>query len=141
MKTVFTDTAALIALGDKSDRFHQQAVFVRNRLKKLRTYFITTNAVILELTGYFSQSGKRAVAVNLTEAIFHSEKWRYIVADDVLMNRGFERYKRMQDKNWSLTDCIGMVVAEDYGIIDIFTTDHHFEQAGFNILLKDKNIS
>lgn len=80
MRTVFVDTAALIALGDKSDSFHQQALSVRDRLKKSRTVFATTNAVILELAGYFSQSGKRSVAVELT--------------------------------------------------------DHHFEQAGFNILLK-----
>ncbi len=136
MKTVFTDTAALIALGDKNDSFHQQAIIVTQRLKKSRTVFVTTNAVILELAGYFSQAGKRSVAVDLTEAILRSEKWKYITADDVLMNRGFERYKRMKDKDWSLADCIGMIVSEDYGITDIFTTDHHFEQAGFKILLK-----
>jgi len=33
MNSVFADTAALIALGDKSDRFHHQAITVINRLK------------------------------------------------------------------------------------------------------------
>lgn len=39
------------------------------------------------------------------------------------------------DKNWSLTDCIGMVAAESYRVDSIFTSDHHSQQAGFKILL------
>jgi predicted nucleic acid-binding protein len=41
------------------------------------------------------------------------------------------------DKEWSLTDCISFVVMNERGITDAFTNDHHFEQAGFQILLKD----
>jgi predicted nucleic acid-binding protein len=40
-----------------------------------------------------------------------------------------------QDKDWSLTDCISFVVMRDRGITKVFTTDHHFEQAGFKKLL------
>ena len=31
---------------------------------------------------------------------------------------------------------ISFVVMQDYGLTDALTTDHHFEQAGFNALLK-----
>jgi predicted nucleic acid-binding protein len=41
------------------------------------------------------------------------------------------------DKEWSLTDCISFVVMNERGITDALTSDHHFEQAGFQILLKD----
>jgi uncharacterized protein len=41
------------------------------------------------------------------------------------------------DKEWSLTDCISFVVMNERGIGDALTNDHHFEQAGFQILLKD----
>jgi len=41
------------------------------------------------------------------------------------------------DKEWSLTDCISLVVMNERGITDALTNDHHFEQAGFQILLKD----
>lgn len=33
------------------------------------------------------------------------------------------------------TDCISFVVMDDMGIADALTTDIHFEQAGFSILL------
>jgi len=42
----------------------------------------------------------------------------------------------MTDKEWSLIDCISIIIAEEFRITDIFSNDHHFEQAGFNILMK-----
>ncbi len=55
------------------------------------------------------------------------------------MNKGLELFKRMLDKEWGLVDCTSIAIANDLGITEIFTTDHHFEQAGFNILLSKKN--
>jgi predicted nucleic acid-binding protein len=40
------------------------------------------------------------------------------------------------DKEWGLTDCISFVVMQEQGLTDALTADHHFEQAGFTILLK-----
>lgn len=135
MTPVFADTAALIALGDRGDNFHHQAIAVRDELRKYRRNFVTTDAVILELASYFSQSDNRRIAIALIEAINQSKKWKNIPTERLLIKRGFERYKKMSDKNWSMVDCISMIVAEDFGITDIFTSDHHFEQAGFRILL------
>jgi predicted nucleic acid-binding protein len=137
MKFVFVDTAALIAIGDKRDRFHYQALMIRDNLRRSKINFVTTDAVLLELAGYFSQSKNRQIAVSLTDAISKSDKWKRIALDDSLMKRGFDHYRKMSDKDWSLADCIGIIIAEDYGITDIFTSDHHFEQAGFTILLKE----
>ena len=54
----------------------------------------------------------------------------------MLMQKGFELYKQMQDKSWGLVDCISIVVARNMSICEIFTTNHHFEPAGFEILLE-----
>jgi len=40
-------------------------------------------------------------------------------------------YRRRQDKDWSLTDCISFVVMADEGLTESLTADRHFEQAGF----------
>jgi predicted nucleic acid-binding protein len=44
--------------------------------------------------------------------------------------------ERRPDKWWSLTDCISFIVMQQEGLTEALTTDHHFEQAGFKILLK-----
>ena len=54
MKPIFVDTSALIALGNKKDSFHQQAIEIRNQLKSQNRNFITTNAVLLEFGNAFS---------------------------------------------------------------------------------------
>ncbi|MHB8900647.1 MAG: hypothetical protein ACYC6Y_18000 [Thermoguttaceae bacterium] len=35
-----------------------------------------------------------------------------------------------------LTDCISFIIMREYGLTDALTADHHFEQAGFTVLLK-----
>ena len=59
-----------------------------------------------------------------------------IPASHDLFQQGCELYFKRPDKNWSLTDCTSFVVMKEYGLTDALTTDHHFEQAGFTVLLK-----
>ena len=78
----------------------------------------------------------KSSAIKLIEAVRQSKKWEGIFIDEKLLNRGFELYRQMKDKEWGLVDCTSIIVARDMEITEIFTTDHHFEQAGFTILLK-----
>jgi len=136
MKHVFVDTSALIAIGNKRDIFHCQAFGVKDDLKQSKRDFITTSAILLEFGNAFSPVSLKSSAIKLIEAVRQSKKWKSIFIEEKLLNRGFELYRQMKDKEWGLVDCISIIVARDMGITEIFTTDHHFEQAGFTILLK-----
>ena len=35
-----------------------------------------------------------------------------------------------------MTDCVSMIVMQDRQVQEAFSSDRHFQQAGFNILLK-----
>ncbi len=59
-----------------------------------------------------------------------------IPPDKLLFDEGLELYRQRPDKGWSLTDCISFIVMEREGLTEALTGDHHFEQAGFNILFK-----
>ena len=44
-------------------------------------------------------------------------------------------YVEFTDKRWSLTDCLSFIVMKDNGISVAYSSDHHFEQAGFQYTL------
>ena len=136
MKPVFVDTSALIALGNKRDNFHSSAIRVRAELQEKKAEFVTTSAVLLEFGNAFSRISLKPTAISLIEAIKNSRKWTCITLDDKCFNQGFSLYKQVQDKEWGMVDCTSIIVAKQMKITEIFTTDHHFEQAGFTILLK-----
>lgn len=52
-----------------------------------------------------------------------------------LFNAGWQLYCQRLDKDWGLTDCISFVIMNTEGITLAFTSDCHFEQAGFTRLL------
>jgi len=136
MRRVFVDTVALISLGNKRDVLHRHALKVKQNLDLSEQVLITTNAVILEFCNSFSDTELRPLAIKTFEAINASNRWVCVHVSKSLMDKGFEKFKQMQDKEWSLIDCISMIVAEEFGIVEVFTADHHFEQAGFINLLK-----
>jgi predicted nucleic acid-binding protein len=136
MNLIFVDTSALIALGNKKDQFHLQAMKAFKQLVLAKTNFITTNAIIFELTNAFSAVQYKPVAIKQCDMINNSKNWTLITIDEELTKKGMSQFKQMDDKDWSLVDCISMIIAEEIGITKIFSNDHHFEQAGFTILLK-----
>jgi len=135
MKPVLVDTSALIALGNKRDQFHQNAKKVFKELVITKSHFLTTNAVILELTNAFSDVKYKPIAIRLLNLIEKSNNWTVITIDEEMMKKGINRFKQMKDKDWSVVDCISMIIADESDITEIFTNDRHFVQAGFKILL------
>ena len=135
-KLIFVDTSALIAIGNKRDAFHFQALGINKELSRSNITFITTSAILLEFGNAFSTVNLRPFAIKLIDAVRQSKKWTSIVVDENILSRSFDLYRQMTDKEWGLVDCTSIHVATDMGIKNIFSTDHHFEQAAFNILLK-----
>ncbi|HAO19429.1 MAG: hypothetical protein BWK80_30945 [Desulfobacteraceae bacterium IS3] len=136
MKSLFVDTSGLIALGNAHDKFHKQSALLFKECIISKKQFVTTNAVILELTNAFSAVKYKPIAIRLVELIYGSKDWSVVIVDKILMDKGIKKFKQMNDKDWGVVDCISMIVAESMDINEIFTNDHHFEQAGFTILLK-----
>lgn len=136
IKPIFVDTSALIAIGNKRDIFHNQAVKIKDDLRLSNRNFVITSAIILEFGNAFCPVNLKSSAIKIIESVMQSKKWKNVSIDEKIINRAFELYKQMKDKDWGLVDCTSMVVAKDMGITEVFTTDHHFEQAGFTALLR-----
>jgi predicted nucleic acid-binding protein len=46
-------------------------------------------------------------------------------------------YRQRRDKSYSLTDCASMLIMRQQNILDVLTFDRHFQQEGFNALLRN----
>lgn len=138
---VFMDTAGWLALLNPKDGLHSQAVSVRGDLQRRRVKLVTTEFVLIEVADAFAEPVLRAVAVEfyrgLRQANTPSTLEIVSVSEDLLA-KGWTFYGQRPDKGWGLTDCMSMVVMQERGISEAFTSDHHFTQAGFTILLSHK---
>jgi len=133
---VFIDTAGWVALIYRRDDYHQRAKHVYAGLGHVKR--MTTDAVLIESCNMFSKSPLRPLAVALMERVRETKNigvLEVIHVTKARIDRGCELFQRRPDKDWSLTDCISFVVMQDKDITKAFTTDHHFEQAGFEKLL------
>jgi len=133
MKPVFADTSFYVALLSPGDTCHAEAA---NLSHTLRRPVVVTEFVLLELGNALSHADARQVFVNLLPHVRSDPNVEIVPASPELFDHGYDLYARRPDKNWSLTDCISFVVMEERGLSDALTTDRHFGQAGFRMLLK-----
>ena len=135
MPTVLVDTAAWIALVNTRDELHSRADQTMAELRRGDVALLTTEFVLLEVANALCTSAWRAKAVKLIDGFRSLPDLRIIAADTILLAEGWELYRRRPDKEWSLTDCTSIVVLQKEHLEQVFTSDHHFEQAGFVTLL------
>jgi predicted nucleic acid-binding protein len=138
-KAVFVDTVGWIALVHREDNLHQEVTNVYRDIGRVRR--ITTDAVLVESCNAFSNATMRPLALALMEKIEKAEDidvLEVIHVSEELIKEGWELFKNRMDKEWSLTDCISFIVMKNMGVSKAITSDHHFEQAGFTILIKDQ---
>jgi predicted nucleic acid-binding protein len=134
-RVVFIDTAYLVAIADRRDFKHAQALRLATELDTSRADLVTTDAILIELGDYFSTSHLRLTASDAVAAIRADPAWEVVLLSAALVAAGEARFRRYGDKNWSVTDCISMEVMRQRRVREVATSDHGFEQAGFRVLM------
>jgi hypothetical protein len=95
-----------------------------------------TEYVLVELGSVLARVEKRQVFVPFVERLLANPDVVFVPASTALFQRGLALFKSRPDKNWSLVDCISFIVMKQHRLTDALTADHHFQQAGFKVLLK-----
>lgn len=133
MTFVFGDTFYFIALLNRHDAWHPAALhWASDRSIKV----LTTAWVLTELADGMAKTRNREAFGQFLNEIQADPNAEVVLPEPAIWQRGIQLYRARGDKQWSLTDCISFVVMKDRNIHDALTADHHFEQAGFNALLK-----
>ncbi len=136
MKAVFADTFYYLALVNEADEAHRRAVEIS---RTLRVPFLTTAWVITELADAMAKARQRGAFLALLASIETDPGITVLDPDKALYEAGLALYARRPDKDWSLTDCISFVAMKQWRLTDALTADRHFQQAGYNALLLQKD--
>ena len=134
---IFVDTLFVIALINPRDQHHALAAELAARHESHS--LLVTEAVLLEIGNGLARNYKEE-AIEVIESFLASEEVEIVHLTPELFQRGFDLYKKYQDKSWGLIDCISFVVMADFGIRQALTFDQHFDQAGFEPLMSGSNV-
>jgi hypothetical protein len=134
---VFLDTAYAIALSNAKDQFHQKALQLAKQLRTEKTKLVTTRAVLLEIGNALSGQRFRAGAVQLLDALEVDPNVGIVSLTDGLYMQALTLYRTRPDKEWGLVDCLSFVVMRERKLSSALTTDLHFQQAGYRVLLRE----
>ena len=133
MSDWFADTFYFLALRNPRDAAHARAVALTPQLAGRA--LVTTAWVLTEVADALADPANRAGFPALLKLLAEAQAI-VVPPDAALFDDGIALYNRRPDKSWSLTDCISFTVMQARGIQEALTGDRHFEQAGFQILLK-----
>lgn len=138
MPDIFADTAGWGHLVDPTQAYHEQAATIYRQARQQGRKFITTNYVLTELVALLMSPLRipRPQLIAFIAGVKASPYVDIVHVDLRLDAQAWQLFTERPDKEWSLVDCASFAVMGQRGLLEAFTTDHHFEQAGFVCLLK-----
>jgi hypothetical protein len=129
---ILIDTAYIIALINRRDKYHRQAQELARQLAGHS--FLITDSILLEVGNALARYFK-GEAVTIIEQFLNAPEVEVVFITPAQFASAFSRYKKYMDKEWGLVDCISFELMEERGIQQALTPDQHFVQAGFTILI------
>jgi uncharacterized protein len=133
VNTVFADTVYFLALLNPADQRHPSA---RNLSRNALGPLVTTEFVLMEVGDALSDPQNRGRFARLLELVRSQTDAEIVPASSELFRQGCDLHAHRPDKEWSLTDCTSFAVMKERAIQRALTSDHHFAQAGFEVLMK-----
>jgi uncharacterized protein len=132
---ILLDTGYFIALFRPEDELHERA---SRWSLQIDEPMLVTEYVLWECVNTFSRPKDRPAAHALIEYIRSESSFELLQASLELFAAGLRLHRERTDKEWSLTDCISFHVMRERGLRRALAYDIHFEQAGFEPLLRSE---
>lgn len=133
---IFVDTQAWIALIQPRDPYRE--VILRTWPTAPGISVVTSEFVLAEFLGFVCERGptaRREAAGAVRRAALATETV-VAPASHERFEAGLVLYEARPDKGYSLVDCTSMVLMRERGIEAVLTADRHFEQEGYQALLR-----
>jgi uncharacterized protein len=132
MNLLWADTSFFVAYVNRRDEHHAMAV---EWMTDSAQPIITSEWVLAELGNYLAEGPNRRLLGLLIRALVAETRVEIVPADHDSFLTAMNLYVRRPDQSWSFTDCTSFCSMKARKIKLALTTDHHFQQAGFTVLL------
>jgi predicted nucleic acid-binding protein len=133
---LFVDTSGFYALLARRDTWHQAADRLVRKAGGEGRRLLTTDYVLVEAANLLKARGLGHLTGDLFDRVFHSTACRMEWLDAERFHRARTFFQKHTDQSWSFTDCSSFCVMKELRLRDALTSDAHFEQAGFVVLLR-----
>lgn len=126
------DTSGLFAMFDANDQHHQSAFEYFNVANPKFCH----NYVALEFISLADARGhSRQQLLMFIGEITAQPDVTFVWVDPLMHGAAISMLMAQLDKRYSLCDAVSFLLMRDRRLREALTTDHHFEQAGFQRLL------
>jgi predicted nucleic acid-binding protein len=127
------DTSGLLCYFDEGEvRYRDAVAFFDAAAYKLTHSYVLAEFVPLCLVRGMNRLKTPTFLSDLTDNPLIEMVW----VDETLHRAAQAYLERRPDKRYSLCDATSFLLMQEYGITEALTTDHHFEQARFQRLLR-----
>lgn len=132
-KLIVADTDALIALTNRNDLLHKQAIDISKKLIQEKALVLFPTTSIAEAASKFQRVfSNKKLALQLLEKVYQDEEF-IIEIDRIILKVAREYFKQVKSKKNTLFDCIVAAVAKKYNAKAIFSFDRWYKTLGFTI--------
>jgi hypothetical protein len=127
--TVFIDTGIFVAQRNAEDINHKRSKeLLIAALKRNWGRIYTSDYIIDEaITTALARTKRHDIAVDLGSFIIDSPSFNKLIVEGEVFNAAWEKFKTLEDKGLSFTDCTSLALAENHGIKQIMSFDCGFD--------------
>jgi uncharacterized protein len=123
---VFVDSNFFIALLNKEDSVHTEAMAISKKLAEKNVSYIISNLVFAEIVTVTSMKAGRATAVQGGEKLLNSSRLQVTYIDESLQKESWDVFQKVDQKNISFVDCSIIAVMRSEGIRQLLTFDKKY---------------
>lgn len=134
-RRVFGDTSFFFALVAKRDPAHRPAVAAYEKVLKAGARVLTTDYIVDETLTLTKARIDAPTSLTLLDRMARSEAidLEMLTSERFLASKQY--FRKHSDHGYSFTDCTSFVLMDEFEIRAALTTDRHFREAGFEVLL------
>ena len=137
---VFVDASAWVAITNRTDRVHGEALRIYHRLLRSQTPLMSSTWTAYEAVTIVKTKLGYSQAERLWQRMLQPSVVTLIKVDEGIEEEALGLFWSFRDKDWGVVDCASLRIIEETGCQQVFAFDRNFTEAskqyGFSLARK-----